>query len=388
MGLIKALTNAVSSTFGDEFEEYVTCPTVDKNVMMVRGEVHHGKGNKHPTEGVISNGSKIVVPQGWAMMLVDNGKVCEFTSEAGEFKYDNGSEPSIFSGGLGKGIKDSIKTLGSRITYGGQAARDQRVYYVNLLTVTGNKFGSNQPKKITDDKYGIIEVTFFGEYAYKVEDPIALVGNMLGANGKETVTFDEVMGSQLKSEFVEQVSKAISIVMREKKVPFGDILSYGSDISENINKILSPTWKTKYGIVVTDVALGDLNVTDASMERINKIDDATIFSDARLQSGLMASASAEALKNAASNDGGAMVGFAGMNLAGNAGANLMGTINNQVQQQAQAENNTPKDVVSDNKEAEKVSSDSNTNNVPNFCPNCGAKTNGAKFCSNCGTKLI
>ena len=388
MGLIKALTNAVSSTFGDEFEEYVTCPTVDKNVMMVRGEVHHGKGNKHPTEGVISNGSKIVVPQGWAMMLVDNGKVCEFTSEAGEFKYDNGSEPSIFSGGLGKGIKDSIKTLGSRITYGGQAARDQRVYYVNLLTVTGNKFGSNQPKKITDDKYGIIEVTFFGEYAYKVEDPIALVGNMLGANGKETVTFDEVMGSQLKSEFVEQVSKAISIVMREKKVPFGDILSYGSDISENINKILSPTWKTKYGIVVTDVALGDLNVTDASMERINKIDDATIFSDARLQSGLMASASAEALKNAASNDGGAMVGFAGMNLAGNAGANLMGTINNQVQQQAQAENNTPKDVVSDNKEAEKVSSDSNTNNVPNFCPNCGAKTHGAKFCSNCGTKLI
>ena len=136
MGLIKALTNSTGSVLGDQFKEFVTCPTVDNNVLMVRGIVSHGEGNSNPTEGVITNGSKIAVPQGWAMMLVDNGAVKEFTSEPGEFIYDSGSEPTIFHGGLGQGILDSIKTLGSRITYGGQAARDQRVYYVNLLNLT------------------------------------------------------------------------------------------------------------------------------------------------------------------------------------------------------------------------------------------------------------
>ena len=374
MGLIKALTNSTGSVLGDQFKEFVTCPTVDNNVLMVRGVVSHGEGNSNPTEGVITNGSKIAVPQGWAMMLVDNGAVKEFTSEPGEFIFDSGAEPTIFHGGLGKGILDSIKTLGSRITYGGQAARDQRVYYVNLLNVTGNKFGSAQPKKITDEKYGMIEVTFFGEYAYKVDDPVALVGNILGANAKDQVRFDEVVGSQFKNEFVEQISKAIAEVMRLKKVSFGDMQMYGSDISDKMNEILSPTWKAKYGIIVTDVAMGDINVTDESMARINKIDDATIFSDAKLQSGLMATASAEALTTAAGNANGAMMGFAGMNLATNAGAGLMGAANQNVQ--AQAAPAPQAGVVAAAGGA-----------VPNFCPNCGTATNGANFCGNCGTKL-
>jgi membrane protease subunit (stomatin/prohibitin family) len=374
MGLIKALTNSAGSVVGDQFKEFVTCPTVDNDVLMVRGVVSHGEGNSNPTEGVITNGSKIAVPQGWAMMLVDNGAITEFTSEPGEFIYDSGSEPTIFHGGLGKGILDSIKTLGSRITYGGQAARDQRVYYVNLLNVTGNKFGSAQPKKITDEKYGMIEVTLFGEYAYKVDDPVALVGNILGANAKDQVRFDEVVGSQFKNEFVEQISKAIAEVMRLKKVSFGDMQMYGSDISDKMNEILSPTWKAKYGIIVTDVAMGDINVTDESMARINKIDDATIFSDAKLQSGLMATASAEALTTAAGNANGAMMGFAGMNLATNAGAGLMGAANQNVQ--AQAAQAPQAGVVAATGGA-----------VPNFCPNCGTATNGANFCGNCGTKL-
>lgn len=373
MGLIKALTSSTSSTLGDQFKEFITCPNVDKNVLIVRGAVQHGEGNKNPSDGVITNGSKIVIPQGWAMMLVDNGKVVEFSSEPGDYVYDSSSEPSIFYGGLGKGIIDSIKTLGSRITYGGQTAKDQRVYYVNLLTVMGNKFGSAQPKKITDEKYGIIEITFFGEYAYRVEDPVALVGNVLGANAKDVVTFDEVMGSQLKMEFVEQISKAISEVMRDKKVSFGDMQSYGSEISDKMNEILSSSWKAKYGLIVTDVAMGDINVTEDSMERINRIDDATIFSDAKLQSGLMATASAEALKDAANNDNGAMLGFAGMNMAGTAGAGLMGVVN----QNNQAQNNSTTSGVTEGGNGQ----------VPNFCPNCGTKTNGANFCSNCGAKL-
>ena len=382
MGLIKALTDSVSNVVGDQFKEYVTCPIKDNNTLMTRGIVQHGDANSNPTAGVISNGSKITVPQGWAMMLVDNGKVVEFSSEPGEYIYDNSSEPSIFAGNLGTSILDSIKTIGSRITFGGQAARDQRVYYVNLLTVTGNKFGSSNTKKITDEKYGIIEVTFYGEYAYRVDDPVALVGNLLGTNAKETVTFEEIMGSQMKQEFIEQVTRAISEVMRIKKVSIGDVGLHGSDISEQMNTILSDSWKAKYGIVVTDVAMGDINISEASLARINKIDDATIFSDAKLQSGLMATASADAMVNASKNEAGAMAGFVGMGMAQNAGGGLLAAANANAAQQAPAPTEMPAPA------AQTEAAPTTGGTVPNFCPNCGAKTNGMNFCGNCGQKLV
>ena len=316
MGLIKALSNAASTALGDQFKEFVNCPTIAKNVLIQRGIINHGVGNKNPSDGIISNGSTIVVPQGMAMMIIDNGEIKEFTAEAGTFYFDTSSEPSIFTGGLGKGIIDTFKTIGKRFTYGGQTAKDQRVYYVNLLTITGNKFGSPQPKKITDEKYGMLEVTFFGEYAFRVVDPILLVNNVIGAHPADTVTYEEIIGTQLQNKFVEQVTQAISVVMRKNKVSFGDINLYNGDISNEMNTCLDESWRQNYGLEITDVAIGDINLTDESMTKVNKIDEATIFSNQSLQSGLMASASADAMRNAASNANGAMMGFMGMNMAG------------------------------------------------------------------------
>lgn len=372
MGLIKALTSATKQTFGDQFKEYVVCPEIDKNVLIQRGQVNHGSGNKNPSEGIISNGSTIAVPEGMAMMIIDNGKITEFTAEAGTFTYESGSEPSIFTGKLGEGIKNTIKTIGTRFTYGGQPAKDQRVYYVNLLTITGNKFGSPQPKKITDEKYGMLEVTFFGEYAFKVTDPMLLVNTVIGANAKDTVTYEEVVGGQLKSKFIEQLTQAISKVMRTKKVSFGDMGLYGTDISNEMNTILDESWKQLYGLEITDVAIADINLTDASMQRVNKIDDATIFSNKDLQSGLMASASADAMKTAAGNSNGAMAGFMGMNMAGQAGASVITAVNESKEQSA-SQTSTTETI-------------NNTNGSAKFCSNCGAPVTG-NFCSQCGTKI-
>lgn len=374
MGLIKAITSSVSQTLGDQFKEFVTCPSIDSNVLIQRGIVNHGKGNKNPSEGVISNGSAIVVPEGMAMMIIDNGEIKEFTATPGTFTYDTSSEPSIFTGKLGEGIKNTFKTIGKRFTYGGMPARDQRVYYVNLLVITGNKFGSPQPKKITDEKYGMLEVTFFGEYAFQVKDPMRLVNTVIGANAKDTVTYEEVVGGQLKSKFIEKLTVAISSVMRNKKVSFGDMGLYGSDISNEMNTVLNDSFNELYGLEITDVAIADINLTDASMQRVNKIDDASIFSDKNLQSGLMASATADAMKTAAGNDNGAMAGFMGMNMAGNVEANVMGAVNT---------SNEPNNTQSSNSNT--VSS--TDNQKPKFCPNCGAATNGGNFCTQCGTKL-
>lgn len=403
MGLLRAATTSVASGFGDQFKEFVTCPTIEKNVLIQRGTVQHGKGNSNPSEGVISNGSKIVVPKGMAMMIIDNGAIKEFSAEPGEFIYDTSSEPSVFTGGFFKGIGETIKTIGSRITYGGQTARDQRVYYVNLLTITGNKFGSPQPRKITDDKYGILEVTFFGQYAFKVVDPVILVQNVIGANAKDTVTYEEIVGDQLKSSFIGKISEAITVVMRKNHVSFGDILMYNTDIANEMNVVLDESWRQNYGLEITDVAIADLNLTDESLARVNKVDDATIFSNSSLQSGLMASATADAMKAAASNSNGAMAGFMGMGFAQNTGATAMGAINQNPSTSQQgatfASTNTPEPgtiFAGATVQSEKIKAEEPVQEQVNpqvteetpakrFCSNCGNEVTG-KFCTNCGTK--
>lgn len=384
MGLIRALASATSSTLGDQFKEFVTCPSIEKDVLIQRGVLNHGKGNTNPSPGVISNGSGIAVPQGMAMMIIENGEIKEFTAESGTYTFDTSSEPSIFTGPLGEGILNTIKTIGKRFTYGGQAAKDQRVYYVNLLNITGNKFGSPQPKKITDEKYGMLEVTFFGEYAFKVVDPVILVNSVIGANPKDSVTYEEIVGSQLQAKFVEKLTQAISVVMRKHKVSFGDIGLYNTDISDEMNRCLDDSWKN-YGLEVTDVALGDINLTDESMVKVNKIDEATIFANKNLQSGLMASASADALRNASSNPNGAMMGFMGMNMASGAAGAMMNAANQGSDVPGYNPGNAQPEMgtlFGGKEKAEEVKEE-----VPSkTCPNCGEAVTG-KFCSNCGTKI-
>lgn len=386
MGLIRATIEGVGSTFGDQNLEFITCPQVASDVLIARGTVNHGKGNNNASESVISNGSIITVPVGMAMMIVDNGEITEFSAEPGEYKYDSGTEASIFSGNLGTNIVKSIKTMGKRIAFGGQTAKDQRVYYVNLKPIAGNKFGSANPKKITDEKYGMLEITFFGEYVFKVTEPNTLVYSVIGSNPtKDMVRVSDVLGDQLKNKFVEKLTTAISIVMRKHKVSFGDISMYGSDISDEMNIVLDNDWKELYGLEICDVAIPDINLTESSMARVNKIDDAMIFSNQNMQSGLMANASADAMTSAASNPNGSMMGFMGMNMAQNTGGTMMGAVNQNATNSGFAQTAQPE---SGNLFG-RANTSNEANNTPSsnkFCSNCGTQANG-KFCSNCGKEI-
>ncbi len=379
MGLIKALTNAASTALGDQFKEFVNLPEVGNDVVIVRGVVQHGTGNSNPSEGVISNGSKIVIPQGWAMMLVDNGKV-EFSSEPGEYTYDNGSEPSIFYGGLGKGILDTFKKIGDRFTFGGQTARDQRVYYINLLEVTGNKFGSTSPKTVFDYFYNIsIQVTFRGTYTYKIDNPLALVQTVIGANPKDRVTFAEIFGDKFKAAVNQNMHQAINDVMKEKQIGYPQIASESKALGTNASAVLADEW-APYGVVIKDVELEDIGPTDEYRQQITETDmgarDIREKGKAQADSvkamsdvyssdmqGAMAAATGEAMKGAAGNENGSMMGFAGFNLANAAGNSVLGAVTG--------------------KDGEKAEAPAGAK----FCPNCGAPAAGTNFCPNCGTKL-
>jgi len=392
MGLIKAVTSSVSSGLGDQFKEYITCPNVSGDVLIQRGEVNHGDGNKKPSEGIITNGSKIIVPVGMAMMVIDNGAITEFSAEPGEFIYDNNSEPSVFVGGFFKGLVDTIKVIGNRITYGGQEAHDQRVYYINTKVITGNKFGSPQPKKIEDVKYGMVDVTFNGEYAFKVVDPALLVSEVVGTNANDTVTYNEVVGSQLKTKFIEQVTRAITVVMRKHNVSFGDMGMYGTDISDEMNKCLDESWRQQYGLEITDVAMGDINLTEESAKMVQTMSmSEKLGTNSAMMSGYAVQGQMEAMKAAAANENGAMAGFMGMNMAQNGMANTVAggvavnAINN-----ATSQNNEQGIVTGAQPEAgtlfESNSPVQETASENKFCINCGAPVNG-NFCGQCGTKV-
>lgn len=392
MGLIKAVTSSVSSGLGDQFKEYITCPEVSGDVLIQRGEVNHGDGNKKPSEGIITNGSLIVVPVGMAMMVIDNGKITEFSTEPGEYTYDNSSEPSVFVGGFFKGVVDTIKLMGKRITFGGQEAHDQRVYYINTKVITGNKFGSPQPKKIEDVKYGMIDVTFNGEYAFKVVDPALLVSEVVGTNANDTVTYNEVVGSQLKTKFIEQVTRAITVVMRKHNVSFGDMGMYGSDISEEMNKCLDESWRQKYGLEITDVAMGDINLTEESAKMVQTLSmSEKLGTNSAMMSGYAVSGKMEAMKTAAANENGAMMGFMGMNMAQNginntvAGAVASNTMNGVANNIASGANE--QGIVTGSQPDEgTLFNDETQASENNFCVNCGAPVNG-NFCGQCGTKV-
>ncbi len=335
MGLIKAALGSVNQVIGDQFKEFVTCPEVSNDVIIQRGVVNHGNGNSTFTEGVISNGSGIVVPNGMAMMIVDNGKIVEFTAEDGTYTYDTSSEPSIFTGGLGQGLLESIKTIGSRITYGGQAAKDQRVYYVNIKLIPGLTYGSQQPVMIKDPIYQSVRVTYNGMYAVKIVDPAILVANVVGANPKDTLTLNDIFTtegntSMLKQQFAQNVGQAISQLMTQKNVSFVEIQNYQSDITTLMNQLLDPTWRANYGIAVGDVTI-NINATEESLQAMSAM-DAEIAKAQRLgqvysnnMAGTMAAATATAMNSAASNENGAMMGFMGMGMAQAQGANVLNT---------------------------------------------------------------
>ena len=366
MGLILASLSAATKVVGDQFKEVVKCPASDqKGVIIQRGVVEHGSGNLNPTQGVISNGSKIIVPQGMAMMIVDNGKVVDFSAEAGEFIWDNSTEPSIFTGKLGQSILNSIRTIGQRITYGGHPARDQRVYYINIKTITGNTFGSQQPEVIADPLYGSVEVTYNGEFSFRVDDPVILVNTYIGANAVDTVTFDDIFANEgeniLKSKFAQKISEAIAKIMIEDQVSFNLIQTKKSQVTDVMNELLDEEWREKYGIVVEDVSLR-INASEEAKERIAKMDTnyATIKRMSELYGSAKEYAASQGLLNASENANGAMGGFVGYNMAAGAGQAIQGGA--VAGGAAQPAGKT--------------------------CPNCNAENKAtAKFCTECGTQF-
>ena len=412
MGLIKAGIGAIGGVLADQWKEFFYCDAMDMDTLIRKGQKRTSgrSSNTRGEENIISNGSGIAVADGQCMMIVEQGKVVEFCAEPGEYTYDTSTEPSIFSGKLGDSIKETFKAIGKRFTYGGDTGKDQRVYYFNLLEIMDNKFGTANPFmfKVVNKELGMsrtVQIRCNGVYSYRITDPMLLYTKVAGNVGDE-YTRDK-LDNQLKTEFVSALQPAFAQLSTLALHP-AEIPGHTTELKQALNEALKLDWTERRGISVESVAINPITLTPEDMKKINQMEDAaTMGSNAYMMAGRMTDATANAMEIAAGNEAGAMTGFMGMGMAGNAmggGFNAAQSFFNmgqqqQSQQQAQQPAPVPAPAPAPAPAANGWKCACGATATGNFCPECGAKkpaaegwtcacgaVNKGKFCPECGAK--
>ncbi|MDO5475878.1 MAG: SPFH domain-containing protein [Eubacteriales bacterium] len=404
MGLILAAGASLSSVLGDQWKDYFYCSEMPTDVLVRKGEHHHGKSgllNRGGNDNIITNSSTIVVNEGQCMIIVDQGAIVDICAEPGAYTYDTSTEASVFSGSLGKGIKESFKKFAARLAYGGVTAHDQRVYYFNTKNIVGNKYGTASPVpfRVVDANIGLdldISIRCFGEYVYKLTDPILFYKNICG-NVDRDYTRDKI-DDQLKSELLTALQPAFARIS-DQGIRYSSLPGHTRELSEALNTELSSTWGQVYGIEIVTCGVSSVKASEQDEQAIKDLQlGRAAGSNAATAAGITIQANAQAMKDAAKNANGAMMGFAGMGMAQQAGGINVGELFQQAQaQQAQQ----PAQQQAQGAAAGWTCSCGQTGNKGKFCSNCGSpkpaepeawtcpscghSANKGKFCSNCGS---
>ena len=402
MGLIKALSGAVGGTLADQWKEFFYCDALSSDTLMIKGEkrVSGRSSNTKGNDNIISNGSGIAVADGQCMMIVEQGKIVEVCAEPGEYTYDKSTEPSIFTGPLGKGIIDTFKTIGKRFTYGGDTGKDQRVYYFNTKELIDNKFGTPNPIpfRVVDRNIGLdidVSVRCSGVYSYKIADPLLFYTNVCG-NVEKAYTRDTIDG-QLKTEFISALQPAFGRLSELGLRP-NQIVAHNTDLENAMNSALSAKWGELRGLQVVSIALGSVTLPEEDAELIKKAQHAAILRDPSMGAATLVGAQAAALHAAAATHNAATMGFMGLGMATQAGGMNAQNLYQMGQQARQQQPQAPAAPASAPADAWKCSCGATVTGKfctecgakkPEdgwTCPSCGATGNKGKFCSECGTK--
>ena len=403
MGLLKAGSGAVEGVLADSWRDYFYCESMDADTLVVKGKKRVGgrSSNENGTDNIISNGSIINVNDGQCMMIVESGKVVEICADPGEFVYDSSTEPSIFYGSLGQNIKKSFAEVGKRFTFGGEPAKDQRVYFFNTKEIMGNKYGTPVPIpfRIMDQAIGFpldIKIRCHGEYSYRITNPMLFYTNVCA--NVESVFMRGEIDSQLKSELLTALNPAM-FKISQNNIYYAAIPAYTMQLADELNALLSSKWRDRRGIEIVEFGVSSVNATEEDEARIVEYQrSAAMGRDDNMLRGHMAGATAQAMNTAAANPNGAMAGFMGMGMAGNMMGNMAGFMGNGQNQQNTMVNQPVGGVGGQVPAQGGWTCSCGTQNTGKFCQNCGhpqtapaadwtcecGSVNHGKFCQNCG----
>jgi len=418
MGIIKAVASAVGGALADQWLEAIEPDDMGDRIVFARGvQVRRGKGsNTKGLSDIVSNGSVIHVYPNQFMMLVDGGKVVDYTAEEGYYTIDHSSMPSMFNGQFGEALKESF----NRIRFGGITPTAQKVYYVNLQEIKGIKFGTRNPVNYFDNFYNAeLFLRAHGTYSIKVTDPLKFYGEVIPKNA-DRVDIDSI-NEQYLSEFLEAFQTSVNQMSAD-----GTRISFVTSKSRELGRYMADTldeeWNKLRGMEIQSVGIASITYDEESQNLINLRNKGAMMGDPGIREGYVQSTIAEGLKNAGSNSAGSLAGFMGMGFGMQTGGGFMGAASNTNMQQMQNQGNwsaagaqqagmnpgpgvpagarqtgmdpgpgapggTARAGMNPGAGAPAGTAQSGVNPGPGtagwYCPNCGTPNSG-KFCSECG----
>ncbi len=400
MGLIKAALGSAGGVLADSWKEYFYCEAMDADILVCKGAKRASgrSSNKHGSDNIITDGSVIAVADGQCMMIVENGKVAEVCAEPGEYEYDSKTEPSILGGGFGETLRKTFEAIGKRFAFGGEPAKDQRIYYFNTKEIMGNKYGTATavPFRVIDRNIGLdvdISIRCNGEYSYRIADPILFYTNVCG-NVADVYERSE-MDSMLKAELMTALQPAFAKISGQG-VRYSELPGHTMELADALNEVLSKKWKELRGIVVASFGINSVSASKEDEDMIKQMQKSAVMRDPTMAAATLVGAQADAMRAAASNSAGAMNGFMGVNMAANAGG--MNAQNLYAMGQQQAASKSAAQSSAQTASTGSWTCSCGAVNTGKFCSECGAKkpddswtcscgaVNTGKFCSECGAK--
>jgi len=325
MGLIKAAIGAIGGTMADQWKEYFYCESLPADVMAVKGQkrVSGRSSNTKGEDNIISTGSVIAVADGQCMIIVEQGKVLDVCAEPGEFIFDSGGEPSLFAGGdLMGNVVGSLKSAWDRFKFGGSPGKDTRVYYFNTKELIGNKYGTPNPVpfRVVDTNIGLdidISIRCFGEYSYRICNPILFYINVCGNVTQNYVR--STLDGQLKTELMTALQPAFAKISA-MGIRYSALPGHTAELADALNEVLSAKWRDLRGLEIVSFGVSSVNASKEDEQMIKDLQKSAVMRDPTMAAATLVGAQADAMRAAASNEAtGPMMAFAGMNMASNAG---------------------------------------------------------------------
>lgn len=386
MGIIRAITNAVGGGLADQWLEVIEPDQMSDHTVFAAGvQMRRGERNANTkkTSAIVSNGSVIHVYPNQFMVLVDGGRIVDYTAEEGYYTVNNSAEPSLFNGELGEAVKESF----NRVRFGGTTPHAQRVFYINLQEIKGIKFGTTNPVNYFDSFYNSeLFLRAFGTYSIKVVDPIKFYSEAIPKDSDHVDISD--INEQYLSEFLGALQAAINQLSADG-FRISHVTSKNMELSRYMAQILDDDWKDLRGMEVVSVGLAGISYSEESQKLINMRNQGAMLGDPNVREGYVQGAVARGMEAAGSNSAGSMAGFMGMGFGMNAGGGFVGAASqaNQAQRQAAARPVEPSPAAPGTASDDWTCSCGAQNHGGKFCPNCGTPRPTVRFCTNCGEKL-
>ena len=344
MGFIRAALSAGLNSFNDsKFKEAIVLPDhVSSDVMAIKGllltkDPDGSSRQSNQNTGLLTDGSVIIVPQGYVAVLVNNGTFLGDVLEAGSHEWRAGDNAWLLEKG---GIKGTWENFKNRFSFGGQVITRQEIIFIRMQPIAGNKFGTQNAVEYFSERYQqLLNIRFYGLFDIKISDPVLFYVSSISQQIDEhkPFTLQDIAQGTLRQNISPKIAIAIAKFTNEYRVDIYSLNANQDTFNEIAKQEVNKVWTSLYGIEATNILLEDLSYDQESLEIVRKLDSELVAMKYNTIEIEERRARNEALIAAANNEGNGngMNMIMGMNL----GQTLGGQLNQQAQTQAPVQNN-------------------------------------------------